>query len=208
MSRKQAISKPELSNSYAQKELDKAEANFESFNDSVKEMTMDRLNQTHKPESEGHKISQREIDRSKDIYLKPEKSIHAIDGKTGKGQVFNEKFRTQYEYQKELVQFIAENKELSGEVIEIWTRPYGGMPAEFWKIPPNKPVWGPRYLAEQIKRKYYHRLVMQETRSSNLVGSDGMGQYYGSLAADTTIQRLDAHPVNQRKSLFMGATSF
>jgi len=58
-------------------------------------------------------------------------------------------------FQKEYVQFIAENKEIIGETIEIWTRPFGGMPAEFWKVPVNKPVWGPRYLAEQIKRCYY-----------------------------------------------------
>jgi hypothetical protein len=100
---------------------------------------------------------------------------------------------------------IAENKEIIGETIEIWTRPYGGMPAEFWKVPCNKPVWGPRYLAEQIKRAHYHRLTMQENR---IVGSDGMGQYFGSMAVDSTIQRLDAMPVSTRKSLFMGSSSF
>lgn len=208
MSKKETLSKPELSNSYAQRELDKAEAQFEKFNEEVKEMTHDRLNASPRPESEGHQLSQREIDRSRDFYLKPERSITAADPKTGKSEVFNELFRKAYEFQKELVNFVAENKELTGEGIEIWTKPFAGIPAEFWKVPPNKPVWGPRYLAEQIKRKCYHRLVMQETKASNLMGGDGMGQYYGSLAADTTVQRLDAHPVNQRKSVFMGAVNF
>jgi hypothetical protein len=208
MGKRRQFSKPELSNSHAQSELDKAEAQFDQFNDSVKDMTLDRMNAAPKAESEGHGLSQKEIDRSKDIYLKPERTVYATDIKTGKGQIFNEKFRKEYEFQKELVQFVAEHKELIGETIETWTRPFGGMPAEYWKVPSNKPVWGPRYLAEQIKRKCYHRLVMQETRASNLLGGDSMGQYYGSLAADTTIQRLDAHPVNQKRSLFMGASGF
>ena len=39
-------------------------------------------------------------------------------------------------------------------------------------------------------------------------GSDGMGQYYGAMAVDNIIQRLDALPVSSRKSVFMGAQSF
>jgi hypothetical protein len=89
-------------------------------------------------------------------------------------------------------------------MIEIWTRPYGGVPAEFWKVPVNKPIWGPRHLAEQIKRCSYHRLSMQNTTTN----SDGVGQYYGSLAVDSTIQRLDARPVSTRKSIFMGSKNF
>jgi hypothetical protein len=38
--------------------------------------------------------------------------------------------------------------------------------------------------------------------------SNGIGQMYGALAVDTTIQRLDARPVSNRKSVFMGAKSF
>jgi len=35
-----------------------------------------------------------------------------------------------------------------------------------------------------------------------------MGQFYGSMAVDTTIQRLDALPATKTKSIFMGAHSF
>ena len=49
------------------------------------------------------------------------------------------------------------------EKIEIWTRPYGGIPAEYWEVPSNKPVWGPRYLAEQIKRARYHTVAAQRS---------------------------------------------
>ena len=39
-------------------------------------------------------------------------------------------------------------------------------------------------------------------------GSDHAGQYYGSMVADTTLQRLDALPVSSKRSVFMGAANF
>lgn len=192
------VDKPKMTNSASQKELDKCEKQFEAFDQNVKDLTQDRMNMAPKLEVEPQtKISQKDLDKKPDIYLKPDKSIGCADK-------FNEKFREQYNFDKEYVQFIAENKELIGETIEIWTRPYGGMRAEFWKVPTNKPVWGPRYLAEQIKRKCYHRLIMQPS----MTNSEGGMQYYGQMAADTTIQRLDATPVSTRKSVFMGANNF
>lgn len=182
----------------AESELDKLGQQFDKFNDNVQALTLDRMNEAPKQEMEPQtKLSQSEIEKSKDVYLKPSRSI-------GSGQKFNEKFREQWNFDKEYVQFIAENNECKGDTIEIWTRPYGGLPAEFWQVPVNKPIWGPRHLAEQIKRASYHRLSMQNTTTQ----TDGVGQYYGSLAVDSTIQRLDARPVSTRKSVFMGSRSF
>jgi hypothetical protein len=181
-----------------QNELDKAQAQFDAFDADVKAMTLDRMNQAPVAETEPQtKLSSREIAASKDVYLKPERTIGARDK-------FNERFKEEYEFAKQYVHFIAENKEIIGEAIEIWTRPYGGLPAEFWRVPVNKPVWGPRYLAEQIRKKVYHRLVMQPAST----GADSMGQYYGSMAVDTTIHRLNAEPVIPRKSVFIGKEAF
>jgi len=192
------VKKPNM-NSESEKELARVDEQFETFSNQVEEMTLDRMNAAPKQDVEPQtKISQQDLAKSNDIYLKPHRIVSSQDK-------FNEKFRKDYNFDKEYVQFTAENKEIIGETIDIWTRPYGGMPAEWWKVPVNKPVWGPRYLAEQIKRCYYHRLIMQPNQSS---GADSMGQYYGSMAADTTIQRLDALPVSTRRSVFMGATSF
>lgn len=186
-------------NSASEKELANVESQFESFKENIDSLTLDRMNQAPKQEVEPQtKLTGREIDKKADVYLKPHTTISCQDK-------FNEKFRDEYNFQKEYVQFIAENKEIIGETIELWTRPFSGMPAEFWKVPVNKPVWGPRYLAEQIKRCYYHRLVMQQGASA---GSDHAGQYYGSMVADTTLQRLDALPVSSKRSVFMGASSF
>jgi len=186
-------------NSASEKELANVESQFEAFKENVESLTLDRMNQAPKQELEQQtKLTGREIDKKTDIYLKPHTSIGCQDK-------FNEAYRSEYNFQKEYVQFIAENKEIIGETIELWTRPFGGMPAEFWKVPVNKPVWGPRYLAEQIKRCYYHRLVMQQGTQA---GSDHAGQYYGTMVADTTLQRLDALPVSSKRSVFMGAANF
>ena len=191
--------KPKNLNSASEKELDKVQQQFDKFDAEVKEMTMDRMNAAPKEEVEPQtNLSQKELANSKDHYLKPHKVISCREK-------FNEKYRADYNYQKEYVNFIAENKELIGESIDIWTRPFPGMPAEEWIVPVNTPVWGPRYLAEQIKRKFYHRLIMKENVATE---TTGMGTVYGKMAADTTIQRLDAQPVTKRKSVFMGENKF
>jgi hypothetical protein len=191
--------KPEVSKS-AQNELDKAEKQFEKFDEEVKSLTLDRMNAAPKQEAEPQtKLSQREIANSKEIYLKPKRTVSSREK-------FNEAHRADYEFAKELVYFTAENRELIGQHIELWTKPFPGMPAEEWDVPTNRPVWGPRYLAERIKGCTYHRLSMEE--SKGVMGSDHMGTYMGAVVVDSTIQRLDAHPASQRKSVFMGASGF
>lgn len=189
--------KPKSLNSAVNKELEKAEKNFQEFDQSVKEMTMERMNDAPKLETDPqHKLSNRQIQAAPEHYLKPERVVST-------SQKFNERFRDEYNYMKTYVPFIAEHNELRGDVIEKWTRPYGGMPAEFWRVPTNKPVWGPRYLAEEIKKCCYHRLVMQE---NVITDTNHAGKMYGQLAVDTTVQRLDAHPVNPtKKSVFLSA---
>lgn len=183
----------------AEKELDKAQEQFQAFDQNVKDLTLDRMNAAPKLETEPQtKIAQVDRDKMRDIYLKPHRSINSKEK-------FNEDYRKDYEHDKEYVPFEAENKEIIGETIDMWTKPYAGMPAEWWQVPTNKPVWGPRYLAEQLKRCNYHRLTMQQTVSS---GGDYAGQYYGAMAVNSTIQRLDARPVSTKKSFFMGKNNF
>lgn len=189
--------KPKV-NSAGERELQKAEAQFKAFDENVQSLTLDRMNQSPKLEVEEQtKMSQKDIADSKDIYLKPFRSISSAEK-------FNENYREEYNFAKEYVYFIAENHEIIGEDIDAWTKPFAGMPAEWWKVPVNKPVWGPRYLAERIKGCQYHRLSMKESVTS--AGHEG--QYYGQLVADTVISRLDARPATKTKSIFMGAHAF
>ena len=180
------------------KELEKAAERVDKFEESVKAMTHDRVNEAPKLESEPQtKLSSAEIANSKDIYLKPKRRIEDV-------KPFNEKYRKEYEYAKEYVKFVAENNEIIGESIILWTKPFAGVPAEEWDVPVNKPVWGPRYLAERIKGCTYHRLRMED----RVTGVDGSTQMFGAMVADHTIHRLDAHPASQAKSVFMGASNF
>lgn len=199
MESKSPLNKPKASSQFAQKELDKAEKQFENFDQQVKDLTLDRLSNAPREECEPQtKISTREAQKADGIYLKPVRTISSKEP-------FNEKFREDYNFKKEYVKFIAEHKEITGEKIEKWTKPFPGMPAEFWEIPPNKVVWGPRYLAEEIKKHCaYHRLTMRDQVTSH----DGMGSYFGTLAVDSLVQRIDANPVSDRKSIFMGASNF
>jgi len=188
--------RPKAQSVLAAQEMDKVDAQFESMESNVKQLTQDRMSETPRIESEPQlKASSAEIEKMSGTYLKPTKIISCRDK-------FNEKFRARYNYDKEYVHFIAENREIINETIEIWTRPYGGVSAEFWEVPSNKPVWGPRYLAEQIKKKSYRRLIMQE---SKITGHDGRGQYYGALTVDSQVERLTARPVSSNKSIFMSS---
>jgi hypothetical protein len=190
------IDKPKPTSSLAEKELDKAEKNFEEFDASVRSLTLDRMNMAPNANQEPiTQLSQADLAKTKDVYLKPFRSIASREK-------FNENYRKEYEYAKEYVNFIAENKMIIGEIIEMWTKPFAGMPAEEWKVPVNKAIWAPRYVAEQIKRAKYHILSMRDTVAA---GADQMGQYFGSMAVDSTVQRLDAHPVGTTRSVFMGA---
>jgi len=194
---KPTMSKPKVSRE-SQNQLDACEKKFEEFQDKVKSLSHDdNRSAPIKEEEPQTKLSSREIAKKNELYLKPERTL-------SDNQKFNEKFRDEYNFAKEYVNFIAEHKELIGDVIEIWTHPYGGMGASFWKVPTNKPVWAPRYLAEQIKRKRYVRFITQNQSTS----VEGGMTYFGALTAETQIQRLDANPVSSNKSIFMGSTGF
>jgi hypothetical protein len=174
-------------------DLETAKKQFDEFDQSVKDLTNIRQ---EKVESEpNHQLSQRQIANSKDIYLKPIKTI--ADSKP-----FDEKYREEYEFYKEYVSFIAEHKEIIGEKIETWTKKFRGVPAEYWEVPSNKVVWGPRYLAEQLSKCSYRRLKTEDKP----VEYGQMGTITGALVVDQEIQRIDAVPVNKgKRSVFMGA---
>lgn len=189
------VQKPKSSN---QRDLDSAKEQFDKYEQNIKDLTLDRMNEAPVLEMEQQtKLSSREIDKSKDVYIKPVRSI-------GAREKFNERFRDEWNFQREDVQIIAENKEIIGEMIETWTKPFPGVQCEFWQIPVNKPVYVPRHVAERIKASSYHRMHME----NRAISQDGMGSYYGTMVVDNTIQRLDAIPVAKRKSIFMGASGF
>ena len=187
-------SKPNL-NSAAEKELDRVEKQFDEFKGQIDSLTLDRMNAAPKKDTEPQTlISQEDLAKKNDIFLKPHRTI-------GSKEKFNEKWREDYNYAKEYIEFIAENSEIIGEEIDIWTKAFPGQPAEEWKVPVNKPIWGPRYLEEQLKRCNYHVFSMRQNIST---GGDHSGQYYGAMVVDEVKQRLDARPVSRKRNIYMG----
>jgi len=139
--------------SESQKELDKVEMQFDQFEKqlmALRDMPMSNAEQTEAQT----KISTKEAVQSDAPYLKPIRTIGpGVNPKSGEKEAFNEKFRAQYEYAKQYVRVIAENNEIAGETIEVWTKPFGGLNCELWKVPTNKPVMIPRYLASQLSTR-------------------------------------------------------
>lgn len=100
-------------NSSGERELKNLQDKFDKFDQEVKDLTVDRLNATPKEETEMQtKISSRDAEKVKDVYLKPIRSLSSRER-------FNERFRKDYEHAKEYVHFIAENKEIIGENIDL-----------------------------------------------------------------------------------------
>lgn len=175
------------------KELEKVDQQMKAFDSNIRSMNLDTLNLAPVQENEPQtKLSSGEIEKKKDIYLKPARAI-------GSKEKFNEDYRKEWEFAKEYTQFIAENNMIVGESIELWTKPFAGVPAEFWKVPVNTPVYGPRHLAEQINRAKHHALEYKDT----VLGSNGYGQDFGKITATKTVQRLEARPVISNKSIFV-----
>lgn len=176
--------------------LDKYEERFRLYDEEIKTLRQQPVNQTLPVEDKNsdHGLSQKQIAGAKEILLKPLSTQYF-------GEKFNEKFRSQWEYMKQPVRFIAEHMDLIG-VIEIWTKDFPGAPAEYWEVPCNKVCIGPRYLAENIKNRTYNVVECEENK---VVSEDGHGKFTGQLVRKKVRRRLDANPASTTKSVFMGA---
>lgn len=188
--------KPKATSSLAEKELDKVESHFKEFDAQVKSLTQDAMNRAPVAET-APQVQRAQVDLAKTefLYIKPHKTI-------GSKEPFNEKWRESYNFYKERVDIEAENLEVVGEVLDFWTKPYPGMPAEEWKVPVNTPVNVPRYVAERIDNCIYHELHMEQSTKTSTAGE---GTYYGGLAVKKTKHRLQAKPVMKKTSLFMSS---
>jgi len=191
--------RPKMKTSEAEKELDKIAESSKDFENQLKEINLDTLSAAPKKDVEPiHKIAQTDIEKSNVLYLKANRSFQA-------NEKFNEKYRQDYIEAKEYVKFIAENRECIGEAITLWVKPFAGVPCEEWIVPVGKPLWAPRYVAERLKGCTYRELKMDESKP---VGTNQFGTMTGQLIVESTKNRLDALPVSNRKSIFMGASNF
>lgn len=187
-------------NAEGMNELEQVKKQLALFEDQIKQLTLDKMKEAPVKETEPQtKMSQKDIAESKDLYLKPNRCHFA-------SEKFNEKFRDQWNEAKEYVFFIAENNECKGDAITLWTKKFPGVPMEEWIVPVNKPLWAPRYVAEQIKGAAYRQLKIDETAATG--GQHALGYETGRITVESTIQRLDARPATKNRSIFMGTSGF
>lgn len=185
--------KPRSMSGEVNRELDKLDAQFSVTESNLKGLTLDKMNEA--PRAETKEATPVPTRNPKDIYLKPKRTMSCKEP-------FNEKYRSEYEFRKEYVCFTALNNEIIGEAIELWTKKFAGVCAEEWCVPVGVPVWGPRYLAEQLKNCTYHKFSTQDMK----VSSTHFVETTQHVVVDQLVNRLDAIPTSQSKSVFMGAT--
>lgn len=179
--------KPEFSDSFSNRELEKVKKQCDALEEQIKSITLDRMRLTPSEETEQQtKISKREAARADAPYIRPTRSIQSKEQ-------FNETFRNQHTRAWEYVKCIVENKELIGEKVEFWTKKFPGDAAHFWQVPVNIPVQIPRMCAERLAGCSYHRLKMEQT--SQPLGDSNFSETTGKIVADTTVQRIDCRPV-------------
>lgn len=182
-----------------QKELRRLDDEFDQKSKNLQELANRDINEGKVEEGEQQtQLSQKEKQKMKEVYLKPLRQIASKEK-------FNEKFRKEYEFQSEYVYFTAENKEVIGESIQLWTKKFPGMPAQYWEVPVNKPIWGPRFLAEQLADCKYTVFTMDQ---KTITGEDGMGEYYGGIKVEKRVPRLAAYPETKKSSIFTGKSTF
>lgn len=172
-------------NSESQKQLDQVEKQFEQFSEQVQSLNMDALNKVPVTMTEPQtKMSNREINKADAPRIRPIRSISSKEP-------FNEKYRKEWEHAWEDVRCVVENLEIIGERIQKWTKKFAGDPAHFWEIPVNKPIYIPRFVAEELSKCCYHRLKMDESVARENYGT---ATVYGTMVVEETKHRLNCRP--------------
>lgn len=176
--------KPKV-DSKGQQELQNAADSIQSFETQLKSFHSDVAAmapaiEDFEPQT---KLSMREMASIGPEIMKPARSI-------GAKERFNETFRGEWEEKKKYVKCIVENYEIQGEMVELWTKGFPGVPCEFWQLPTNKPIAVPKYVAERVAGCKYHVLQMEDSVTQHTQN----GKMYGTLVARNSRQRLDARP--------------
>lgn len=180
------MKKPKLASGFAQKEVDRVEAEFKAATDANASLTQDVMSKAPEKESDVEPFMPK-----RQILQAPVPRIVPTYSRSPNGKKKPEQDalrRRAWEY----VQVICTNSEIASENLEFWHKPMiAGEECNFWQIPVNRPVFLPRHVAEHIKTRKYHRLVMQEEIT---VEHTGFGEMKGKLVASHTVQRLDCTP--------------
>lgn len=166
--------------------MEKEEEQFNEFHQTIKEFDPLNMQAPQEEVEQQTKLSKRETKRSDAPTLSPIRTIARRNDDKAK-TYWDEKHAKAREFDRQYVKIIAENREIVNEMIELWTGKYGCDPLEFWNIPVNKPVYVPRYVADNINKAKYHVMVMEDKYTG---GSKDTVQFVGAMVASKTRNRL------------------
>jgi hypothetical protein len=181
------MKKPKLASGFAQKEVDRLETEFDAKAVQMASLTQDAMNEAPVNELE----PQTKMTKAKILEADAPKIVPSMTRTAnGKKKPEQDAIRKRgWEY----IRVIAENVELPGEKIEFWHKPmWAGEDCHFWQIPVNRPIYVPRFVAEHIRSRKYHRLTMQNEMT---VETNQFGEMKGKLIATEVRQRLDCRVV-------------
>jgi hypothetical protein len=184
-------------NTEGQRELEKVEDQIKTFSESMVTAGEERASLPVREMEPQTKLSQSEINKSNILYLKPKRTFPSREK-------FNEKYRADFNYQSEYVDFIAENHEVKGESIDFCVKKFPGQPIEEWVVPVNKEVSAPRYVKERIQECGYTIF----TTADNTVASEGGVKYYGQIVAEERRARLSAREISRVSRISMSTKIF
>lgn len=191
------MEKPKVQSPELKKEIDKLDTSLNAMHTEAKQDNDVSFIQTHNYDLEEQtKKSSRELSKENIIHLTPSKWL-------ADGQKFNEAFRKDWEFAKMRVNFIAEHREMKGERVELWTHEFGGVGAEFWRVPVNCVVNGPRYLAEQMHKNGYKSKVMDEHALKDRLTSENYNEDHVPFGKDVFKKRINAQPYVARTTISM-----
>ena len=181
------MKKPNVTNGPVQKEIDRLDAEFKAKSEQMSNLTQEEINKAPLKEVEPQtKLSQAQIKELDAPKIVPSRTKKA----NGKKKPEQDSLRKRaWEY----IKVICENNEIFQEPLKFWYKPMiGGEDCHYWEIPVGRPVYIPRHVAEHIRSRKYHRLVMQEEMT---VEHTQFGEMRGKMVATETRQRLDCRVV-------------
>ena len=178
------MARPPKVNSLGEKQLQQAEKQLEKFTEEVKELASSDSSPTIRETEPQTKLSSKEVAKTDAPYIRPSRVICSKE-------TFNENFRREYEEAKKYVKCIVENNEIRGDIVETWVKKFPGMPAEFYQVPVNKPIYLPRMVADHLASRFYTRFSMADKSPTEIREGEPMQ----TMVAKEQIRRIDCRPV-------------
>lgn len=178
------------------KEIESINKQMDSVQKDLSSLTPDRLSLAPLTETTPQTLmSSRQVQMLDPRYIKPSRS----QTPNGKPKASQNALRDKaWEY----VNCMVENKEVPGETACFWLKPpISGEFCYYWEVPVNIPVQLPRFVADHLSKRYYHRMRMEDRPVTH---QGFVSESSGAIIITETKNRIDCRPVSQNLNFAMG----